>query len=620
MPFTIPNVSSATYAAQAGLDSGDIAVMAAAPGGTGVQSGCAVTAQATPNMTVAVAAGVARVGGRRVVVAGGNVTIAAADATNPRHDLITADTAGALAAVTGTPAAITASSEPTYPAIPANRVVLAAVYVPATDTAVDASQITDKRVIVTAPGVENILWYGAVGDGVTDDTAAVTAAVAAVTAASLTGTAGVVFVPRGNYITDKLPPLPNRAGLVGTGPGVSRLWRLNGGTTTGPFVSITTNARMVTISGITVDGRGVGDATSHGIMLDNSAAAGTDATNGISEWVDGRHYVSDVLVQNAKGNGLHITGRGVTMVDRVQAWLCDGHGFYGGLDSHYSQCDAGSSGLDGFFIANGNTRYVGCKAWFSGRISTTGAGVTGGTGHGFHIADNNYSSVTLAACEAQDNARAGFFLSNVGRHILGECMADSNNTAGLNHAGFEVLGAYDNWVTGFAWDRAANTNHQLAGIRVTGGGENLIDVRADYTTMAQGSITTDSAIVNGDRVAVGSAALAVNVGTYTGSTMNFPMTLGDVFTGTLTAATTFGFIQNLPGPQVKTFIIKQDATGSRTLTWPKPASPTVAAPAVYWAGGTTPVVTTTANATDVFQLITADGVRWYGTRLVANAS
>ena len=142
MAFKIPNEADAAFADQAEPDSVDLDILAAGVLGDAVLSGCAVTAQGTPDMTVAVASGQVRVGATKATVAGGNVTITAADATNARFDLITADNAGALAAVAGTPAV-----NAVFPAIPANRVVLAAVYVPANDTAIESSQIIDKRVL-----------------------------------------------------------------------------------------------------------------------------------------------------------------------------------------------------------------------------------------------------------------------------------------------------------------------------------------------------------------------------------------------------------------------------------------------------------------------------------------
>ena len=54
----------------------------------------------------------------------------------------------------------------------------------------------------------------------------------------------------------------------------------------------------------------------------------------------------------------------------------------------------------------------------------------------------------------------------------------------------------------------------------------------------------------------------------------------------------------------KSFILllKQDGTGSRTVTWST----------VKWAGGTAPTITGTASRQDIFSFFAADG-NWYGT-------
>jgi hypothetical protein len=146
MAFTIPNASVAAFADQAEPDSVDMDILAAGHVGNGVTSGCAVAAQGSPNMTVAVAVGTALVSGVAVAVAAGNVTITAAHATLPRKDIVVVSNAGVKSATAGT-----AATQPLKPAIPANSVVLAEVYVPAADTAINSNQITDKRVILASP-------------------------------------------------------------------------------------------------------------------------------------------------------------------------------------------------------------------------------------------------------------------------------------------------------------------------------------------------------------------------------------------------------------------------------------------------------------------------------------
>jgi hypothetical protein len=91
---------------------------------------------------------------------------------------------------------------------------------------------------------------------------------------------------------------------------------------------------------------------------------------------------------------------------------------------------------------------------------------------------------------------------------------------------------------------------------------------------------------------------------------------GDFFSGTLSASITInlnpGSAACLASPQRKTIVLKQNAGGGFTVTWPHAGSPTVSAPTVLWAGGTAPTMTATANAVDVYFLETVDGATWYG--------
>lgn len=103
--------------------------------------GCVCTPQGSPDMTVAVSKGAVLSNGTLFPVTAGNVTITAADATNPRLDLIVVNSSGTKAVRAGTPAA-----NPAPPVRTANDVVLALVYIPATDTTISANQISDLRV------------------------------------------------------------------------------------------------------------------------------------------------------------------------------------------------------------------------------------------------------------------------------------------------------------------------------------------------------------------------------------------------------------------------------------------------------------------------------------------
>lgn len=150
--FGNPNASAAAFPAQSEWFSQDIQILADGLHGNGVQTGCTVTQRgAGANMSVDVAAGTIVREGAAVAVGGGNSVVSAAHATLPRIDIVSANNVGAVIVTTGTAAAV--PEPPTIPQVAnVNNIVLAFVYVPAADTAVNTNQIVDKRALVNAPG------------------------------------------------------------------------------------------------------------------------------------------------------------------------------------------------------------------------------------------------------------------------------------------------------------------------------------------------------------------------------------------------------------------------------------------------------------------------------------
>jgi hypothetical protein len=141
MAFTIPDQGEGDNDFQSVFYQEELDVLLAGIGATDyVVSGGAITGGA--DMTPAVADVVVVSNGALFSVAGADVTVTAANATNPRLDLIVVTSAGSLAVRAGT-----AAATPKPPARTANDVVLGLVYVPANDTAIATTQITDLRVI-----------------------------------------------------------------------------------------------------------------------------------------------------------------------------------------------------------------------------------------------------------------------------------------------------------------------------------------------------------------------------------------------------------------------------------------------------------------------------------------
>lgn len=158
-------------------------IVAAGMNGSCVIAGCAVTAQGTPDMTLAVAKGAVMAGGVLRPITAGNVTVTTAHATLPRIDMVVADSTGTKVVRAGT-----AASRPQPPALSAGDVALAFVYIPPTDTALSAGQLLDTRIFQTTGPVQ----LGRVTSPVTRNNSA-----AAQTFITLT-------IPNGLFLTGKL--------------------------------------------------------------------------------------------------------------------------------------------------------------------------------------------------------------------------------------------------------------------------------------------------------------------------------------------------------------------------------------------------------------------------------
>lgn len=91
-----------------------------------------------------------------------------------------------------------------------------------------------------------------------------------------------------------------------------------------------------------------------------------------------------------------------------------------------------------------------------------------------------------------------------------------------------------------------------------------------------------------------------------GTAITLALTNGTVQIITLTGNATITMPTATSG---KSFImyLKQDGTGSRTVTWST----------VKWAGGTAPTITSTASKQDIYSFF-ADGTNWYGVTVGQN--
>lgn len=151
------------------LNGGELGEYLAESTGYGIVSGCEPSIS---GLTVTVAAGIVHLAdGTRKEIASTNITLDNADSTNPRVDLVYIDSTGVVAKITGT-----AAASPSAPSVPSGGISVAQVSVAAGATAGTIADMRDMLPRYYNTGIVNVRDFGAVGDGVHDDTEAIQAA------------------------------------------------------------------------------------------------------------------------------------------------------------------------------------------------------------------------------------------------------------------------------------------------------------------------------------------------------------------------------------------------------------------------------------------------------------
>lgn len=158
----------------------------------------------------------------------------------------------------------------------------------------------------------------------------------------------------------------------------------------------------------------------------------------------------------------------------------------------------------------------------------------------------------------------------------------------------------------------AHTMGAVADYRAIEIADNIANTKGIYQTgalttnnfvgkTAFGSTTTPSEAINvtGNIIVVGQYA-ATKFALTDGATIPLDWNLSNVQSVTLAGNRIFTFINPKSGGRYLIFL-KQDTTGSRTVTWPT----------IIWRGGTAPTLTTAANKTDLITLV-YDGTSYYG--------
>lgn len=289
----------------------------------------------------------------------------------------------------------------------------------ARDTDAEREAFTPTRLSATALGaayvtrgdlVLNVKDYGAKGDGVTDDTAAINAALAALPTADVFGTVTrVLYLPAGRYITSGGHVFPNRTLVRGDGRHITSIYAKAGSTSD----LLTFSAAHSGIDHLTVDGARSGATTAGDAVVLNGAYG----------------FVNQCTIANAPGNGVSIgkaTGAIACMVSNTYVLNCKGYGirvFAGtSTDGIFSDLDIGPSGLSGVRLDAPAQNLVNVHSWGSGIESATDRS-------GFYVTTD---ACHFSNCESETNRAHGWFFEGAGRgNALTGCYAWGNNANGV---------------------------------------------------------------------------------------------------------------------------------------------------------------------------------------------
>lgn len=191
--------------------------------------------------------------------------------------------------------------------------------------------------------VQSFSWYvvkdyGATGDGVTDDTTAIQAAITACNAAG----GGVVFFPPGTYAVTQLA-LTGTANVQIRGSGTSSIikWVWNAATAAGSMITISAGATNTRLEYIRLDGSSL---TNPSAARDNHLVKVVGAGGGVTT----THFYQCQFgaMAAASGDGIHIVGTAGNLVSRL--WI---------IDNNFDGCSRFSVGVEqgwqyGFIQAN----------------------------------------------------------------------------------------------------------------------------------------------------------------------------------------------------------------------------------------------------------------------------
>lgn len=297
--------------------------------------------------------------------------------------------------------------------------------------------------------VFNVKDYGALGDGSTNDTAAIDAAIAALVPG------GTLYFPAGRYMTDGGHVIDTPSVVVKGCSGRAQTYNSSAQL----YLRAAANSDMLTIAETQITVR---DLALYGNKANQSSTSRGLVT---SSAVPVNYFLLDaVWVDSFKGDGFSFEGGGSTVSSTIvncESRVNDGYGmkFYGtATDSMMANCYIDQNGLSGIHCASGDLSVMGVHIWGNGTAgsgdrdgitfqSAAGCRVvncyieTNHNGAGIRFKTGTNRGHIVTECDIWDNGNQGIYAFSATNCIFSNNVIRTNNYgggSGVNGAGIVV--------------------------------------------------------------------------------------------------------------------------------------------------------------------------------------
>lgn len=250
--------------------------------------------------------------------------------------------------------------------------------------------------------------FGAVGDGITDDTEAFQNAINFSSNERKT-----ILLSDKTYIIGNLN-IKRYTRILGSGWKSTCLKAKEG--LTGDLLSIVeSNANFIQIKDLYINGDKENNTCENLIFIDRIGSVGEadEGWKASDAWL----VLDNLRIINGYGNGIYHKKARECRFNNISINNCDGYGMLcNGSDNNYSNITAWCNKLDGFRIYDSSSRFISCKAFANGDKDTLS--------NGFYIGST--IAISLICCEAQENYGHGYYLSNTKESVFQSVIANCN--------------------------------------------------------------------------------------------------------------------------------------------------------------------------------------------------